>query len=227
METPSPTVAVVETERELPMLAGIGFLFQWIEEFLVIVSGPLLTVGLGIGLVDLLSDGALLVTSPVLLYVWAIAQTVGVDGQMIGAWAKVGKQFRKGNWLAGAGYLLLGLILAYVGFVSGLVFAYQASYHITIAEALAKLHIDSVSWLWQRTAVSVGLVCLSGLLRYTPPRVQLSLEEQKRRIAERAELQADKREAQAQGFKGLVGLAKGVAASAAAKGTSVADVPLG
>jgi hypothetical protein len=51
---------------------------RWLEELIVLVSGPMLTAGLGIGLV------ALLVSAPRLLYVWAISQTVGVDGQLVG-----------------------------------------------------------------------------------------------------------------------------------------------
>src|SRR5258708_25043950 len=71
---------------ELPLLAGIAAFLRWCEELVVLLSGPLLLVGLGIGLVALLSDGALLVTAPWLLYAWALSQTVGVDGQLVGAW---------------------------------------------------------------------------------------------------------------------------------------------
>jgi hypothetical protein len=213
-EQKAATVDVADAEHELPMLVGIGNFLHWVEEFLVMLSGPLLTVGLGIGIVDLLSDGALLVNLPGLLYAWAIAQTVGVDGQLIGAWARVAKSFRRGNWWAALGFIALGALLAYVGFVSALVFAYQTTYHITIADALAKLGIDSVSWLWQRTAVSVGLVCLSGLLRYSPPREQLSLEEKKRRIAESSELRAARQAAAGQGIGGFIGMAKGAVGAA-------------
>ena len=46
-------------------------------------------MGLGIGLAALLSDGALLLTASWLLYAWAISQTVGMDGQLVGAWYRV------------------------------------------------------------------------------------------------------------------------------------------
>jgi hypothetical protein len=54
--------------RELPFLAGIAGLLRWLEELANIVSGPLLTAGLAIALIDLLTDGALLTTQPWLLY---------------------------------------------------------------------------------------------------------------------------------------------------------------
>lgn len=182
--------------KELPMLAGIGGFFHWIEELLVILSGPLLTAGLGIGLIDLLSNGKLFFDQPELLYIWAIAMAVGADGQLIGAWARVGDAWSQKAWGAVVGYVILGLILAYVGFIAALVFGFQEAYGITTTEALAKLGMDTVSWLWQRTAVSVGLVCLSGILRYRAPVEQpLSLDAQKKAIAEKMELDALKRQA--------------------------------
>jgi hypothetical protein len=63
-------------EREFPLLAGIAAFFRWIEELANILSGLLLTAGLAIALIDLLTDGALLTAQPELLYGWAISQTV-------------------------------------------------------------------------------------------------------------------------------------------------------
>src|SRR5260370_39808462 len=71
--------------RELPLLGGIAGFLHWLEELLIIVSGPLLTLGLGIALVDLLTGGALLATQPGLLYMWATSQAVGVDAQLVGS----------------------------------------------------------------------------------------------------------------------------------------------
>jgi hypothetical protein len=55
---------------ELPLLAGIAAFLRWLEELVVLVSGPLLMAGLGIGLVALLSKGALLLNAPWLVYAW-------------------------------------------------------------------------------------------------------------------------------------------------------------
>src|SRR5215469_14989837 len=168
-------------EVELPLLGWIAGFLRWLEELIVLVSGPLLMVGLGIGLVALLSDGALLVTAPWLLYAWAISQTVGVDGQLVGAWYRVSVSVARRRWGVALAFVLLGLLLAYIGYVASLVFATQQAYHLTTGQALAHLGMDSTSWLWQRSAVSVLLVCLSGYLRYRAPRQRVqSLEERKR-----------------------------------------------
>src|SRR5215469_11405575 len=107
-------------EAELPLLGWIAGLLRWLEELIVLLSGPLLMAGLGIGLVALLSDGSLLVTAPWLLYTWAISQTVGVDGQLVGAWYRVRVAQRSGKLGVVVCFILLGLALAYVGFVGSL-----------------------------------------------------------------------------------------------------------
>src|SRR5690242_20269994 len=59
-------------EQELPGLAGIGNVIHWIEELVMLLSGPLLTLGLGIALVDLLTGGDLLRALPFLLFGWGV-----------------------------------------------------------------------------------------------------------------------------------------------------------
>ena len=170
-------------EAELPLLGAIAAFLRWIEELIVLVSGPLLMAGLRIGLVALLSDGALLVTAPWLLYAWAISQTVGVDGQLVGAWYRVSVAVARRRWGIALAFTALGLLLAYIAYIAAQVFATQQAYHLSTAQALAHLGMDSTSWLWQRSAVSVLLVCLSGYLRYRAPRKHLvSLEDRKRAI---------------------------------------------
>jgi hypothetical protein len=200
---------------ELPLLAAIAAFLRWCEELVVLLSGPLLLVGLGIGLVALLSDGALLLTAPWLLYAWAISQTVGVDGQLVGAWYRVSVAIARRRWGVALAFILLGLLLAYIAYVASLVFATQQAYHLTTGQALAHLGMDSTSWLWQRSAVSVLLVCLSGYLRYRAPRRRVqSLEERKRAIAEQMELAALRRQARQAQAEGAIGLVRGALQSA-------------
>ncbi|PWT76123.1 MAG: hypothetical protein C5B60_04430, partial [Chloroflexi bacterium] len=197
-------------EAELPLLGWIAGLLRWLEELIVLVSGPLLMAGLGIGLVALLSDGALLLTAPWLLYAWAISQTVGVDGQLVGAWYRVSVAIARRRWGAALAFVTLGVLLAYVAYVAALVFATQQTYGLTTAQSLARLGMNSTSWLWQRSGVSVLLVCLSGYLRYRAPRKQvLSLEERKRAIEEQIELDALKARQRTQQAQGAIGVLRG------------------
>ena len=173
--------------KELPMLAGIAAFIRWVEELANLVSGPLLTLGLGIALVDLLTDGSLLARVPALLYAWAITQAVGVDAQLVAMWDKAHIALRERRYWALVGLVVLGLVLAYVAWIAAQVFALQESEGLTAAAALARLGMDSAVWLVQRTALSVTLVCLAGWTRYHPPAPNVALEAE----AERNRLEAD------------------------------------
>src|SRR5215472_14936812 len=213
-------------EAELPLLGWIAGFLRWLEELIVLVSGPLLMAGLGIGLVALLSDGALLLTAPWLLYAWAISQTVGVDGQLVGAWYRVSVAIARRCWGVALAFVLLGLLLTYIAYVASLVFATQQAYHLTTGQALAHLGMDSTSWLWQRSAVSVLLVCLSGYLRYRAPRKQtLTLEQRKQAIKDQMELDGLKAQQRTQHAQGMIGMMRGMAEAArGAAGAEPADV---
>jgi hypothetical protein len=105
-------------ERELPFLAGIAGVLRWLEELANILSGPLLTAGLAIALIDLLTDGRLLDSEPSLLYGWAVSQAIGVDAQLVGAWDKARQAVRARRYWSLAGLLVLGLALAYVAWIA-------------------------------------------------------------------------------------------------------------
>lgn len=156
-------------EHDMFLLGGIAGIIRWFESLIQLLSGPLLTVGLAIALIDLLTDGGLLARYEWLLYVWASTQAVGVDVQLVMSWDRVAQAWRAHRWWAVAGYIILGLALAYIAWIAAQVFALQESEGITTAAALARLGMDSASWLVQRTALSVILVCLAGLLRYHKP----------------------------------------------------------
>src|SRR5579859_1220877 len=156
-------------DRELPMLAGIASIFRWIEELASILSGPLLTAGLAIALIDLLTDGKLLASQPALLYAWAISQSIGVDAQLVGSAAKAHGAIRARQPWVVLGYVVLVGVLAYVAYIASLVFATQEADGITTAAALARLGMDSTSWIIQRSGLAVLLVVLSGFLRYVSP----------------------------------------------------------
>ena len=171
-------------QRELPLLAGIGAFVTWCEELLAILSGPILTAGLAIALVDLLSDGALLAHVPFLLWVWAASQAVGLDAQFIGSAAKLARAIRRRAIWPAIGYIILCAALGYVGFLASNVFATQEANGISTAVALARLGMDSTSWILQRSLLAVALVFLSGFLRYVAPaqNVALSAEEERERL---------------------------------------------
>jgi hypothetical protein len=111
--------------------------------------------------------------------------------------------------------------LAYVGFLASNVFATQQSQGLTTAEALARLGMDSTSWIVQRSALAVALVVLSGLLRYRPPAAEASAADERERLARELELEPLRAQLRARKVAGL----RDVAAAAMGKSTP-ADAPV-
>lgn len=183
-------------ERELPMLAGIGAFITWCEDLLGLLSGPILTAGLAIALVDLLSNNALFSRVPILLWVWACSMALGLDAQFIGSAAKSAKAMRQRRYWVATGYFILCGALGYVGFIASNVLATQEANGLTTAEALARLGLDSTDWIVQRSVLAVVLVFLSGFLRYVAPgkNVATSTAEEAERL--RAELELEPLRAQ-------------------------------
>lgn len=180
----------MQHDIELPMLAGIAACIRWVEELAALLSGPILTAGLAIALIDLLTDGKLLATTPALLFAWAASQTVGLDAQLVGSSAKLGRAIRQRAPWAILGYVLLVCALGYVAYLASDVFATQQAEGITTAQALARLGMDGATWIIQRSALAVVLVVLSGLLRYVAPApAQISLADERDRLARELELE--------------------------------------
>ena len=214
MQNPSP--------RELPILGGIAAFIRWIEELVSLLAGPLLTVGLGIALVALLSDGALLVQLPILVYIWAVSLAVGVDCQLIASFDRARLALRERQYWSVLALLALGCVLAYVAWVSAYAFGVGQADHLNTSQALATLGMDNHTWLVQRFALQVFLVCLSGWERYhAPAKVKATLEDELAEIDRKAQIAAANLRLQEVRAKGAAHLGRSFIA--AAKGEQVQD----
>jgi hypothetical protein len=152
-------------KQEMPLLGGIAATLRWCESLAALASGPLLSVGLGVALIDLMTGGRLLTTIPWLLWLWGASMAIGLDAQLVGTFDRCRTAMRERRWLAMTGLLILGCVLAYVGFLSASAFGFQQAFGLTEADALGRLGIDGVTWQLQRAALAVGLVALSGFTR--------------------------------------------------------------
>jgi hypothetical protein len=118
----------------------------------------------------------------------------------------------------------LVVALGYVAYIAAQVFATQEAQGVTTAQALGMLGLDSTSWILQRSALSVVLVILSGLLRYVAPEKQvLALEDERAKLEREIELEPLRQRARAMKAVGAAGLAR--QALAAARGRPLEDKP--
>jgi hypothetical protein len=209
----------------LPLLGAIAGVIRWIEELVSLLSGPLLSVGLAIALIDLLTGGGLLRSFPELLYAWGVCQAVGIDAQLVATWDRCRLALRAGHWWTAIGLVVLGVALGYVGFLSAEAFGLQQAFGLSESDALARLGIDAASWQLQRAILAVFLVALSGFTRYhAPPKAKQSLEDERAALAREIELEPLRQRLRAQ--KAVGGAALVRQALSAAAGREPAGVPV-
>ncbi len=207
MRGTSDTAQNVKDASPLLGIEGIGVAFTWIEELLTVSSGFAVTIALGIGAVSLFSGGHLYFVGDALTKVYAIAMTVGVEGQLVGSAFKAGRSFKQGRIGAGIGHSIVALILAYVTYLAGWVYGYQETFGVSTTAALNALSIDGVSWLSQRIGIAVFIVLLSGFNRYVPV-VKVSLAERLANIEEQKQIAAARRDAFKAQLSGMVQTAR-------------------
>jgi hypothetical protein len=141
-------------------------------------------------------------------------------GLLPGAWARCPVHR---VWPA-IGYIILCLALGYVGYLASDVFATQEANGITTAQALARLGMDSATWIIQRSLLAVVLVFLSGFLRYVAPLkttataedIAAQTEQERLRIEAELKLEPLRERLQAQKMRGAsetAAAARGVASA--------------
>src|SRR5260221_2348519 len=203
------------TQRELPFLAGIAAVIRWFESLILLIAGPLLTIGLGVAVVDLATNNALLNSVPWLLIAWGIAMAIGLDAQVIAAWDRVGVAFRQRQWFVLVLYLVVGVALGYVGYIACAVFGFEHALGYSEAVALNRMGVDATLNQYQRAFLAVALVALSALNRYHPP--QVTLADERAELHRELELTPLRQRLTEMRATGAVNLTRTVAATAAGK----------
>src|SRR5260221_13299524 len=211
------------TQRELPMLAGIAAVIRWFESLILLIAGPLLTIGLGVAVVDLATNNALLNSVPWLLVAWGIGLAIGLDAQVIAAWDRVGVAFRQRQWFVLALYLVVGVALGYVGYIACAVFGFEHALGYSEQQSLSMMGVNAMLYQYQRAFLAVALVALSALNRYHPP--QVSLADERAEIHRELELTPLRQRLTEMRATGAVNVARAVRNAAVGKQTVKRSAP--
>lgn len=158
------TVEPQETYRGLP---EFDYGRRWfevaisiVESWIIAMSGPLLTVGIGFSMMDFLLNGSLL-TNPHVAFAWAFIQVAVVDTQLVSLWHKAKVEYRdRGLWtVAFWGYVVLGLVLASVAFGANVMPSLAKALHVTLGDGVG------IAILVMRSGVAIILACIAGWQR--------------------------------------------------------------
>jgi hypothetical protein len=224
---PDQATAAEEEEQEeerLPLIAALSAGLRWVEELITALSGFALTVALGVGVIDLASGGRLTASDPNIDMVYAVSLAIGVSGQLVGMASRTTRTWRHNKPLA-LFYASITVGLGYVEWLAGVVYAFHQTFGETVAASLANMGIAERDFIGIRTAVAVGLVVLSGSLRYQKPKKKKSVEQiiaENERAARIAESNAKLRQARVANAMGVLSAGGRAAVEAARAAGAIA-----
>lgn len=138
---------------------------SWLDELLIELSFPLLTIAFIMATADFLMNGSM-ATNGVFKFIWSVFQAMAIDGSTIGIWSRI---LRKGQKkLIPVGLLMLVV----VAMVNDIVTYQQLNNVATSLQAMQHLHIDVAAFSAIRSLliaiVLIALIPLRGHVEAIP-----------------------------------------------------------
>ena len=155
-----------QLDGQYPGLNGISYAIGYLEQFLAIVSEPLLMACAAIAVVDFLTGGKLL-TLPALAYTWASTIAIAVSACFIVTWRRSFKAFVCNRYGVSIGLALLGLVLGLVDWAAIDVQSLQQAIGINFSQALAQLNLNIELITHIRSAVAIIMAAVVALSNHT------------------------------------------------------------
>jgi phosphotransferase system glucose/maltose/N-acetylglucosamine-specific IIC component len=186
-----------------------------VEELIVALSGYGIVFALGVGVVDLLTDGQLTTQLPWVDYAYAVAFAAAIAGQIIGLSSRSSRSFGRGNWFGGISYSVLVLLLAFTEYQASVIFGFHKAFGTPVIQSIQQLGISESQFIELRAGVGVFLAVLSGYLRWQPTK-RKSIAQMQREADYKRQADAIKAQQRANGLQNLAGLAGNVGQAARA-----------
>lgn len=141
------------------------------EDSIITLSGPALAISGIIAGIDLVTGGHVLQSQPVLTMVWAICLLLTLDFQVLALGARAHRVYLASHKSASrkAGEIILAVLVAasisYVSVQMQSIIARVNASGVSIDQAAAQLGINSLALIWERSALVLVLIFLSGWFR--------------------------------------------------------------
>jgi hypothetical protein len=122
-----------------------------------------------IAYLDVLGNGGIIDRFPPLFYVWLGVQGLGVELQILIVLSRLPELLQvQGTWkrvcILGFNIVFI-LLLAYISIIIGAIFTQHGDAHGSIQQAMLKLGVDSILFVYQRAAMATFLLILMGIDR--------------------------------------------------------------
>jgi hypothetical protein len=141
-----------------------------LEDAIITLSGPTLAISGILAGVDLVTGGHIMQSIPAISLTWAICLLISLDFQVLNLAARAHRVYlsKKSTWLKGFEISLAVGIAAAISYVSiqmQSIIAEVNSAGVSINAASLQLGISPVWLIWERSALVLLLIFLSGWLR--------------------------------------------------------------
>src|SRR5258706_15096454 len=141
-----------------------------LEDAIITLSGPALAISGILAGVDLVTGGHVMQTVPLISLAWAICLLISLDFQVLNLAARAHRVYlsKKSPWRKGFEIgLAVGIAsaISYVSVQMQSIIAQVNSAGVSITTAALQLGISPVWLIWERSALVLVLIFLSGWLR--------------------------------------------------------------
>lgn len=153
--------------KHISLRSGVNGL----EDAVITLSGPALAISGIIAGVDLVTGGHILAASPVLALAWAICLLLTLDFQVLALGARAHQVYvssEKGAWRKIAEIVIAAVIAGAISYVSiqmQAIIARSNGTGIPIDVATMQLGINPIALTWERSALVLVLIFMSGWFR--------------------------------------------------------------
>jgi len=122
-----------------------------------------------IAYLDVLGNGSIIDRFPPLFYVWLGIQGLGVELQILIVLSRLPELMHvQGTWkracILGFNIMFI-LLLAYISIIIGAIFTQHGDAHGSIQQAMHKLGVNAIAFVYQRAAMATFLLILMGIDR--------------------------------------------------------------
>jgi hypothetical protein len=151
-----PQKAKMSLDGSYPGLNMLSWSIGYLEQFLAIISEPLLIVCAAIAVIDFMTGGRILAL-PLLMYTWAASLAIAVTASFIVTWRRAIRAFTLNYYGVSISLALLGSMLGVVDWAAIDVQSLQQTLGVPFVEALAQLNLNIIVITHIRSAVAIAM----------------------------------------------------------------------
>ena len=161
-----PKKAKISLDGQYPGLNGISWAIGYLEQFLAVISEPLLIGCAALAVIDFITGGHLMEVA-FINYTWAASLAIAVTACFIVTWRRSIRAFGYNRYGAGVFLGCLGILLGLVDFAAIAVQTLQQTLTISFAQALTMLNLNVVAMTYIRSIVAIAMAVVVAVSNNT------------------------------------------------------------